>query len=126
MYYNMFNAGEGFTWTGGFRPESKRTHKMKATLDIAWDKRAKLRAEGNKLRAEGSKLHTEGDKLRAEGSKLYAEGNKLHAEGSKLRAEGDLVFVNEVIRLCGGDALMEWPDDGGCIVMGVMEFQPQK
>ena len=106
---------------------------MKATLDIAWDKRSKLHAEGsklyaegNKLRAEGSKLHAEGNKLYAEGNKLHAEGNKLYAEGNKLHAEGDLVFVNEVIRLCGGDALMEWLDDGGCIVMGVMEFQPHK
>ena len=97
---------------------------MKATLDIAWGKRSKLRAEGGKLYAEGSKLYAEGSKLYAEGDKLTAEGSKLTSEGSKLYAEGDLVFVNEVIRLCGGDAPMEWLDDGGCIVMGVMEFRP--
>ena len=84
---------------------------MKVTLDIAWAKR--------------NKLYAEGDKLYAEGKKLYAEGKKLYAEGSKLHAEGHLVFVHEVIRLCGGDTRMEWQDDGSCIVMGVMEFLTQ-
>jgi hypothetical protein len=98
---------------------------MKVTLDIAWAKRSKLHAESDKLHAEGGKLYAEGDKLHAEGSKLHAEGDKLHAEGRKFYAEGDLVFVNEVIRLCGGDARMEWKDDGSCIIMGVMEFLTQ-
>ena len=104
---------------------------MKATIDIAWAKRNKLHAESSKLNAEGYKIYAEGnklhagsDKLNAEGYKLNAEGSKLYAESSKLNAEGDLVFVNEVIRLCGGDALLERLDDGGYIVMGVMEFRP--
>ena len=46
---------------------------MKLTLETAWKKRLKLKAEGKKLRAEG-------DKLWAEGKKLYAEGDKLWAE----------------------------------------------
>ena len=42
-------------------------------LEIQWNARLKLWAEGDKLRAEG-------DKLRAEGLKLWAEGNKLWAD----------------------------------------------
>jgi len=43
------------------------------TLEMKWQERAKLRAEGAKLRAEGAKLRAEGAKLRAEGDKLWAE-----------------------------------------------------
>ena len=58
----------------------KTKTKKKLTLSITWEKRAKLRAEGDKLRAEGNKLLAEGAKLRAEGDKLRAEGNKLWAD----------------------------------------------
>ena len=53
---------------------------MTITLQMAWESRLKLRAEGSKLRAEGDKLWAEGNKLWAEGVKLWAEGNKLWAE----------------------------------------------
>ena len=46
--------------------------KIKFTLEMKWQERAKLRAEGDKLRAEGDKLWAEGDKLWAEGDKLWA------------------------------------------------------
>ena len=42
-------------------------------LQIAWNARLKLRADGDKLWAEGTKLWAEGDKLWDEGDKLWAE-----------------------------------------------------
>jgi hypothetical protein len=53
---------------------------MTITLQVAWESRLKLWAEGSKLRAEGDKLWAEGSKLWAEGDKLWAEGDKLWAE----------------------------------------------
>jgi hypothetical protein len=97
---------------------------MKTQLDIKWQERSVLLAEGAKPRAEGTKLYAEGAKLYAEGAKLYAEGDKLHAEGDKLHAEGDLVFIDEAIRLCGKDAQMEYGADGSCTIQGVMHFLP--
>jgi cell division protein FtsB len=104
---------------------------MKTQLDIKWQERsvllaegAKPHAEGAKLYAEGAKLYAEGDKLYSEGDKLRAEGAKLHAEGDKLHAEGDLVFIDEAIRLCGKDAQMEYGADGSCTIQGVMHFLP--
>ena len=67
-------------------------------LQIAWQKRLKLRAEGNKLYAEGYKLHVEGD--------------KLHAEGNKLYAEGDVLFYTAVIDQYGKDAVVEFNEKG--------------
>ena len=43
-------------------------------LSLAWSKRLKLRAEGDKLRAEGAKLRAEGNKLWAEAI-IAAYGN---------------------------------------------------
>lgn len=57
-----------------------KTVEKKMTLEFAWSKRAKLRAEGAKFWAEGDKLKAEGDKFWAEGAKLRAEGAKLWAE----------------------------------------------
>jgi len=74
---------------------------MKAKLDIAW--------------AEANKLYAESDRLWAEGHKLYAE--KIYAEANKL-------WSDAVYRMCGPDVSIEWPDGGGCIVAGVMEFLP--
>ena len=73
---------------------------MKMTLKLAWKKRTKLRAEGDKLSAEGAKL-------RAEGAKLRAEGDKLSAEGAKLRAEGDNVWACAIIEI-RGNITLEW------------------
>jgi len=46
---------------------------QKNMLQIAWQKRLELHAEGDKLCVEGDKLYVEGDKLRAEGDKLYID-----------------------------------------------------
>ena len=80
---------------------------MKTTLKIAWEKRAKLRAEGDKLRTEGDKLWDEGDKLRAEGDKLRAKGDKLWDEGDKLRAKGDKLWAEAIIAI-KGNIIIEW------------------
>ena len=76
-------------------------------LQIAWNARLKLRAEGDKLRAESAKLWVEGDKLWAEGAKLWAEGAKLSAEGAKLRAEGDKLWAEAIIEV-HGNIQLEW------------------
>ena len=83
-------------------------------LSLAWSKRLKLRAEGDKLRAEGAKLRAEGHKLWAEGAKLWAEGDKLRAEGDKLwaegdklRAEGNKLWAEAIIEVYGNIKL-EW------------------
>jgi hypothetical protein len=85
---------------------------MNRIVQAAWNKRDKLRAEGNKCYAEGNKcyaerdkLRAERDKLRAEGDKCYAEGDKCYAEGDKLRAEGDIVFLTAVIAAYGNVGL---------------------
>jgi hypothetical protein len=83
----------------------------KTLLNTAWTKRAKLRAEGAKLHAEGAKLR--------------AEGAKLCAEGAKLCAEGDIHFLSAVIEECGPKATVEWGEDGGCTIAGVMLFLPK-
>ena len=80
---------------------------MKLTLKIAWKKRAKLRAEGDKLWAEGAKLRAEGAKLWAEGDKLRAEGAKLRAEGAKLWAEGDKLWACAILEI-KGNIKIEW------------------
>jgi len=88
--------------------------KINKQLQTAWNKRNKLRAEGDKLWAEGSKL-------RAEGNKLVAEGDKLYAEGSKLYAEGDIIFINKILSVLG-NVEMEWKDRG-CLVDGKYQFK---
>ena len=80
---------------------------MQLTLEIAWEKRLKLYAEGDKLKAEVTKLWAEGTKLRAEGEKLYAEGDKLRAEGDKLRAEGDKLWAEAILEI-KGNIKLEW------------------
>ena len=90
-------------------------------LQVQWQARSKLRAEGHKLwaeghklRAEGAKLWAEGDKLRAEGDKLWAEGDKLRAEGAKLWAEGDKLWAEgdklwaEAILEVYGNIKLKW------------------
>ena len=72
---------------------------MTKSVQAAWNKRAKLRAEGDKLRAEGEKLH--------------AEGKKLHAEDDKLWAEGDIIFMDAVIKTYGNIPI-KWNDNGSC------------
>jgi len=74
---------------------------MISLLKQAWDKRKKLRAEGDKLFAEGNKLL-------AEGRKLFAEGNKLRAEGNKLYVEGNLVYINCVLEYYKPNAIINW------------------
>ena len=69
-------------------------------LQIAWNARLKLRADGDKLWAGGDKLWADGDKLRANGAKLRAEGAKLRAEGDKLWAEA-IIEVH-------GNVTLEW------------------
>ena len=44
--------------------------------------------------------------------KLYAEGNKLRAEGYKLYAEGDVLFYTAVIDQYGKDAVVEFNEKG--------------
>ena len=78
---------------------------QKNELQIAWQKRLELHAEGDKLYAEGYKLRAEGDKLRA-------EGYKLHAEGYKLYAEADIMFYTAVIDQYGKDAVVEFNERG--------------
>ena len=80
---------------------------MKVSLKVEWEKRLKLRAEGDKLQAEGNKLWAEGDKLRAEGNKLQAESNKLWAEGDKLWAEGNKLWAEAIITV-HGNIKLEW------------------
>ncbi len=77
---------------------------MPMTLQVAWESRLKLWAEGAKLRAEGAKLWAEGDKLRAEGAKLWAEGDKLWAEGN-------LIWINAVLEI-HGNIQIEWTENG--------------
>ena len=67
------------------------------TLEQAWNKR-------NKLRAEGAKLRTEGDKLCAEGDKLWTEG--------------DLIFIDAVIATYGNVEIM-WHDDESATVESI-------
>src|SRR3990167_10376617 len=110
--------------TGEFM--KKNTAKVDSRLITAWEKRIKLRAEGDKLLAEGNKLWAEGDKLYAEGDKLYAEGSKLYAEGSKLYAEGYKLYAEgyklyaegyelwaETILAVHGNIALEW-NKGTC------------
>jgi cell division protein FtsB len=106
-------------------------------LQLQWQSRAKLRAEGDKLRAEGAKLRAEGDKLRAEGAKLRAEGEKLRAEGAKLRAEGaklraegDKLWAEAIIEVYGNIKL-EWmwhsdKDDYACELENGDVYEPIK
>jgi len=70
--------------------------KKTLTLESAWAKRRKLRAEGDKLRAKGNKLWAEGNKLWAEGDELRAKGNKLYAEGDELWAEAILKLKGNI------------------------------
>jgi hypothetical protein len=80
-------------------------------LELVWNVRCRLRAEGKTLSAEGSKLLAEADKLREEGeirkatSGLSAEQSKLSAESYKLFAEADRLWAEVSIRRAEGDKL---------------------
>lgn len=77
---------------------------MSNLLKFAWNKRKKLRAEG--------------DKLMAEGNKLMAESNKIRAEGDKLRAEGDKLWA-EAVLIKHGNVEVKWLSINSCVVEGV-------
>ena len=96
---------------------------MELKLQLQWQARAKLRAEGAKLWAEGAKLRAEGDKLRAEGA-------KLRAESAKLRAESAISWLTAVIELYG-DIKLEWKwrsnkGDYACVLENGEVYEPIK
>ena len=94
-------------------------------LEIQWNARLKLKAEGYKLRAEGYKLMAEGDKLWAEGYKLKAEGYKLMAEGDKLWADAILaVYGNIKLEWKWRDNILDCELENGEIYRGDDESSP--
>jgi hypothetical protein len=56
-------------------------------------------------------------KLRAEGDKLYAESDKLYAEGDKLYAEANLVYICAVIAAHGPKATIDIDWSNGTITV---------
>lgn len=80
---------------------------MKAELDSVW---AKYRA-----------LLAEADEIRTNVKRIQALSSRHWFERYRRTTEARNFWRLTVRRVCGEDATIEWVD-GGCIVIGIMEF----